>query len=247
MAEEITIKKQDLWKYSTFVLLALVVVGGFFFLTGHTIVNNTTTQDQNTGTQQALTLTESTFSDTTLYPSLGPKTAKNTVIEFSDFQCPYCGMASGLTPWIDTVKGTQYADLIDAARNVQDMAKQGKIRFVYVSMSFLGQESVYAAEAGMCANEQGKFWEMHDALFKAQTATESDGKFNKDKLEAMAKTITGIDSTKFNSCLESDKYGSSVQKIGQAASSSGVTGTPMFFVNGQQVPSSNTAIQAALA
>ncbi|MBI4116630.1 thioredoxin domain-containing protein [Candidatus Pacearchaeota archaeon] len=176
-----------------------------------------------------------------LYPSLGPQDAETTVIEFSDFQCPFCAMASGLPLWISQYQ-SQYGDLLGAAKKVQDLAEQGKLKFVYVSMSFLGQESVYAAEAGLCANEQGKFWEMHDAIFTAQTQGENNGKFNKDKLEIIANSVSGIDKAKFKTCLESDKELSDVQKIAQESGSI-VQGTPMFFVNGKQVQASWSAIE----
>ncbi len=176
-----------------------------------------------------------------LYPSLGPNDAETTVIEFSDFQCPFCAMASGLPSWISQYQ-SQYNDLIGVAKKVQDLAKQGEIRFVYVSMSFLGQESIYAAEAGLCANEQGKFFEMHDAIFTAHDSKENNGKYNKDKLEILANSISGLDKVKFKKCLEDDKYLSVVQQIAQE-SRSFAQGTPMFYVNGKKISSSWSEIE----
>lgn len=176
-----------------------------------------------------------------LYPSLGPSDAKNVVIEFSDFQCPFCAIASGLPSWVGTAT-SQYGDLLGAAGKVEKMAQEGKLKFVYVSMSFLGQESVYAAEAGLCANEQGKFWEMHDAIFTAQTQGENNGKYNKDNLEIIANGVSGLDQSKFKACLEGDKYLSAVQKINGEASKA-AQGTPTFYVNGKQVSASWTAIE----
>ena len=176
-----------------------------------------------------------------LYPSLGPKDAKTIVIEFSDFQCPFCAMASGLPSWTADYS-SQYGDLIGAGQKIQNLAEQGKLRIVYVSMSFLGKESVYAAEAGLCANEQGKFFEMHDAIFAAHDSKENNGKYNKDKLEILAKKISGLDNAKFNTCLEEDKYLSAVQQIAQE-SSKFAQGTPTFYVNGKQISASWTAIE----
>ena len=181
------------------------------------------------------------LNDNSLYPSLGPKDATITVIEFSDFQCPFCAIASGLPSWISTA-AAQYGDLLGAAQKIQNLAEQGKLKFVYVSMSFLGKESVYAAEAGLCANEQGKFFEMHDAIFAAHDSKENNGKYNKDKLEILAKGISGIDSVKFKTCLEEDKYLSAVQQIAQE-SSKFAQGTPTFYGNGKQVSASWTAIE----
>ena len=182
-----------------------------------------------------------------MYPSLGPDNAKDVVIEFSDFQCPFCGMASGLPSWTSQYVTSQYADLIGSGQKVEQLAQEGKLRFIYVSMSFLGQGSVDAAQAGFCANEQGKFWEMHDAIFGEQVPPAQEGtQFTKTQLKDIAKGISGIDSSKFNGCLDNDKYLSSVQKSAQGASNAGVTGTPTFVVNGNKVSSSWSAIQSAI-
>ncbi len=248
MSEEITIKKQDLWKYSTFALVAIIIIGGFIVFTGNSSGNATNGNAGTSGNSGGATISMNVFtSDSSLYPSLGPEDAKYTVLEFSDFQCPYCTMASGLPSWVSQYQ-SQYGDLIGAAGNLQEMAQQGKIRFIYVSMSFLGAESIYAAEAGLCANEQEKFWEMHDAIFKASTgASENDGKYSKANLKTIASKISGLDATKFNDCLDKGKYTSSVQKIGQTANAAGVQGTPTFIVNGQKVASSWNAIQSAIS
>jgi protein-disulfide isomerase len=203
------------------------------------------TSSASTGTGNVAPADVSAFTeDPALYPSLGPDNAQNVVIEFSDFQCPFCALASGLPSWVSQYQ-SQYSDLIGAAQKIENLAKQGKVKFIYVSMSFLGQESVYAAEAGLCANEQGKFWEMHDALFTAQTEGENTGKFNKDKLEIIASGISGLNQAQFKTCLEGDKYLSDVQIISSEAGSI-ASGTPTFYVNGQQVSASWTALQSAL-
>ncbi len=112
-------------------------------------------------------------------------------------------------------------------------------------MSFLGQESVYAAQAGLCANQQGKFFEMDDAIYAAQTQGENSGKFNKDKLEIIAQGISGLDQAKFKTCLENDKTLSLVQQSASLTSQF-ASGTPTFYVNNQQVSASWTAIQSAI-
>mgnify|MGYP001613226282 FL=1 len=153
-------------------------------------------------------------------------------------------MASGLPSWTEQYQ-SQYGDLIGSAGKIQQMAEDGKLRFVYVSMSFLGQESVYAAEAGLCANEQGKFWEMHDAIFTAHNSKENNGQFSKDNLKKLAQSISGLDSKKLNDCLDNNKYLSTVQKISSEASTA-ASGTPTFYINGQQVSASWTQLSAAL-
>ena len=177
--------------------------------------------------------------------SLGPEDAEITVTEFSDFQCPYCAMASGLPSWVDKYQ-SQYGDLIGSAQKLQDLASQGKIKFVYVPMSFLGSESTYSAQAALCADKQGKFWEMHDAIFTAQTEGENTGKYNKPELKIIALGILGMDSVKFNNCLDTDETLSEAQAINQASNGAGVSGTPAFFVNGKSVQSSWTALSGVI-
>lgn len=239
MSENITMKKSDLWRYATFVLLAVVVIGAIIIFSGGSngnAVNNTATGKVSL---------DAFLSNSVIYPSLGPEDAENVVIEFSDFQCPFCAMASGLPSWAEDYKA-QYGALIGSAQTVQEMAANGELRFVYVPWSFLGQESIYAAEAALCANEQGRFWEMHDAIFTAHDSHENNGKYNKDELKTIAEGISGIDTAKFNDCLENDNYLASLQKIDADVRAAGVTGTPTFFVNGQKVAASSAAIQAAL-
>ncbi len=83
-----------------------------------------------------------------------------------------------------------------------------------------------AAEAAECANEQGKFWDYHDKLFSNQRAIQDEN------LKQYAVDI-GLDTDRFNSCFESNKYRSTIQKTMKIGSAAGVTGTPAFFVNGR--------------
>jgi len=242
MSDKIEIKKDTFFKGTIAVLGILLIIsiftGGFGFGAnaggGNAVVNDN-------GGNAAQPVSMKVLEDTSLYPALGPSDAKATVVEFIDFQCPFCGMASGLVPWIEQAKG-QYGSLVDSAKNAKELAQQGKVRYVVVAMSFLGQESVYAAQAGLCANKQGKFFEMEDLIYSAQTQGENTGKFNKDKLEIIVK---GLDQTKFKNCLENDETLGDVQKIASTASQF-AQGTPTFYVNGQKVSASWSAIQSAI-
>jgi len=257
MSEDLTIKikKENVWKYSTFILAAIVIVGIIWMVVGSNnapAANNANNNNANAANNQqaqgntaAKTLDVSLFSDTTLYPALGPKTAKTTVVEFADFQCPYCALAAGLANWTAPL-ASKYGDFVGVASNAETAAEQNKIRFIYVPMAFLGTESTYAAEAALCANQQGKFWEMHDAIFTAHDSQENNGKFNKDKLEIIAKSVSGLDQTKFKTCLESDATLSDVQTLTQAANAQGISATPTFFMNGQQINPSWATIQAQI-
>ena len=115
---------------------------------------------------------------------------------------------------------------------VKDYVDTGKVRWIFRNFAFLSQDSLNAAEAVYCANEQDKFWLLESALYKSQ-GQESSGTFSKDQLKKLAKD-TGLDAAAFNSCLDSGKYGVQVTKDNQYAQSQGVRGTPTFFINGKQ-------------
>jgi protein-disulfide isomerase len=140
-------------------------------------------------------------------PARGPNDAKVTLVEFSDFQCPYCGKAH------DTVEQV-----------MQSYA--GKVRLVFRNFPLdFHKNAEKAAEAAMCANEQGKFWEYHDVLFKNQQTLEVP------QLKDHAKEV-GLDGTNFSACLDSGKYKKSVDEDMAAGQKVGVSGTPAFFING---------------
>jgi protein-disulfide isomerase len=138
----------------------------------------------------------------------GPATAPVTIVEFSDFQCPFC---SRVNPTIKQVQD-KYGDKV-------------RIVFRQFPLSF-HQQAAKAAEASLCANDQNKFWELHDAMFADQQA------LGVDQLKAKAASL-GVNAEQFNQCLDSGKHAAAIQadlKDGQAA---GVSGTPALFVNGR--------------
>lgn len=243
----ITIKKDALWRYSTFLLLLVVVIGAFFMFRGNDGTGNNNGGNANGNTVVDL---DPFLQNTQLYPSLGPEDADNVVIEFSDFQCPYCTMASGVPAWTADY-ANQYADLIGSAKEMKELAAAGEIRFIYVPMSFLDdrsteKESDWAVEAGYCAGDQGKFWEMHDAIWAASTGpSEHDGKYSVENLKKIAAKVSGLNTGDFNECLESHKYASAVQAAAAQASTA-ASGTPTFYVNGKKVSASKTALRAAI-
>jgi protein-disulfide isomerase len=109
----------------------------------------------------------------------------------------------------------------------------GKVKFVYLHAAFLGQESVWAAQASECAADQGKFWAYHDLLFSRQ-AGENQGAFTKDKLLVLAQELK-LDMAQFGPCLTNDQTLDRVKGDTQAGQQVGVRGTPTFFVNGRAV------------
>ncbi|MBI2097042.1 MAG: DsbA family protein [Candidatus Sungbacteria bacterium] len=150
-------------------------------------------------------------------PSLGNPEAPVVVVEFSDFQCPFCG---------------RFFQIVEP-RLINDYVKTGKVRFVYRDFAFLGPESTWAAAAANCANEQGKFWEYHNYLFEHQNG-ENQGAFSQNNLKIFAKTLD-LETAKFNSCLDSGKYESEIAKDAADGRAIGVSATPTTFVNGVQV------------
>jgi protein-disulfide isomerase len=140
-------------------------------------------------------------------PAKGPAGAPVTIIEFSDFQCPFCGR-------VETTLKT-----------VLDKYKD-KVRFVYRDFPLsIHPLAPKAAEAAECAHDQGKFWEFHDALYADQS------KLSVPDMEATAAGL-GLNADKFKSCLESGKFASEVSKDVDDANKAGVSSTPSFFING---------------
>ncbi len=145
-------------------------------------------------------------------PALGKKDAKVTVIEFADFQCPFCERF-----------------FKDAGAGIKkDYVDTGKVKFIFRHYAFLGQESTWAAQASECANEQEKFWEYHDYLYAHQSG-ENQGTFSDTNLKSFAKNL-GLDTTDFNKCLDENKYAQAVADSKTEGGKAGVTGTPKGFI-----------------
>jgi protein-disulfide isomerase len=143
------------------------------------------------------------------FPSRGPADAPIVIVEFSDFECPYCiKWFSETWPQIQS----KYGD---------------KVRLVYRDFPLYGVHSSAepSALAANCANEQGKFWQYHDALFSGKYA------LSRASFEAIAADL-GMDPTKFNACLDTQKFKTSIDSDVQFASNLGIQSTPTFFING---------------
>lgn len=145
----------------------------------------------------------------------GNPDARVSIVEFADFQCPFCGRHHQLV----------------APTILQEYVDKGKAKYVYKHLAFLGPESVYAAVASECAGNQGKFWEYHDYLFEHQQG-ENEGAFTKDKLLAFGETMN-LDMTQFEKCLTNDETVARVRADTEEAQKFGVSSTPTFFVNGK--------------
>jgi protein-disulfide isomerase len=149
------------------------------------------------------------------FPIQGSKDAKVTLIEFADFRCPYCEQFFSQTePQI-----------------VQNYVNTGKVKFAFRNYAFLGPASTVAADAVECANDQGKFWEFYNYLYKNQPDESDTSMYNTDTLTKAAVSL-GVDGAKFKACLDGKTDDSKVQQDLADGEKAGVTGTPAFFVNG---------------
>jgi len=148
---------------------------------------------------------------------LGDPKAPVTIVEFADFQCPFCGR------FFQTVQ----------VPLVEQYIKAGKARFVYRHFAFLGPESEDAALAAECAREQDKFWDYHDYLFGHQQG-ENEGAFSKPNLKQFARAV-GLDGARFDACLDQGRYLNTVRADTAAGKSYGVNGTPATFINGRLI------------
>jgi protein-disulfide isomerase len=140
-------------------------------------------------------------------PYLGPEDAPITIVEFSDFNCGYC------RKWyVETLQ-----PLLDAYPD--------QIRFVYRDFPLLAESSVTAAYAAQCANEQGAFWDFHDALFTRQEPM---------NLETYLLYVEefDLDADEFEECYESERTSTEVENDARFAAGLGIRGTPTFFING---------------
>ncbi len=151
-------------------------------------------------------------------PMLGKSDAKVTIIEFADFRCPFCEKF-----FTDT-----------ESQIIKDYVNTGKAKFAFRHFAFLGPASVVAANAAECANEQGKFWEFHNYLYKNQPSESDTSLYVTDKLTNIAGAL-GINTSQFQSCLDGKKYDKNVSADLADGQKAGVTGTPTVFVNGISV------------
>ena len=115
---------------------------------------------------------------------------------------------------------------------LQDFVSTGQVLFEYRDYAFLGEESREASEAALCANDQGLFWKMHDALYHNQGG-EHNGAFARSRLDRIAATISDLDIDEWGQCMDDDTYKDAVEDATEAAAASGVQGTPSFIVDGE--------------
>jgi len=153
--------------------------------------------------------------------TIGNPNAKVKIEVFADFQCPAC-------------KG--YSETTEKKLLASSYVSNGQVYYIFRHWPFLDRdyatkESHQAANASMCALEQGRFWDYHAILFTNQGVVENGGSFNNKRLQAFAESL-GLDMTAFNSCFNNNKYSSDIEADYQMGVTAGINSTPSFLING---------------
>jgi len=205
--------KRDFWKYAVYGVALIVIMGAFISFS----------RDQ--GAPTGVVVEDGEFKigvDDDDF--LGPADAEIVVIEFSDFECTYCGAAAGTNDQLISRFREQDPSWTAAVPELKRLAEEGKIKFVFRDYP-LGSHRMAqkASEAAECAGEQGKFWEYHDILFENQKDLDVNS------LKGYAQRI-GLDVGEFNKCLDSGEMVGEVRDDMREGQAAGVRGTPAFFI-----------------
>ncbi|TBR08530.1 MAG: DsbA family protein [Candidatus Nitrosotenuis sp.] len=148
----------------------------------------------------------------------GSESARLNLVEFGDYQCPFCEKFFKET---EPILAKEYIDA-------------GKVKFYFLDVSIVGPDSIILAQASWCANDQDKYYEYHDYVY-ANQGQENSGWGTPDKVKNLVKNISGIDIEKFGQCLDSKKYESRSQQLTSFANQIGLTGTPTMFVGNSEL------------
>jgi len=145
-------------------------------------------------------------------PVLGSTSAPITIVEFGDYQCEAC------YHWYHNTR----ADIID------NYIETGKVNLVFMDLPFLGRDSITAAQATYCADDQGKYWEYHETLYNFQEAIDN-GWASKDRLVSFAFNLD-MNMDEFNDCMDSSKYAKRVKANYDESQRFGAEATPTFLI-----------------
>ena len=154
--------------------------------------------------------------------TIGDTNAKVEVQVYEDFQCPNC------KTYADSIE----KQLVDSSYITDGQAYYVFMQFPFLDSNSITKESHQAANASMCAMEQGRFWDYHDILFANQGAVENGGAYNNKRLQAFAESL-GLNMDEFNQCFNADKYATEIEADYQEGIAAGVKGPPTVIVNGQ--------------
>ena len=147
-------------------------------------------------------------------PILGDPNAPITLVEFGDYQCYFCNQ------FFHTTEDNLFKNYVET----------GKVKVIFKDFTIIGADSVTAAHAAHCADDQGKFWDYHDALYDHWTR-ENNGWASSENLLQFAREV-GLDIDEFSNCMLDSKHTSIIANSNQDAKDLGLTGTPAFFIIG---------------
>jgi len=147
-------------------------------------------------------------------PILGDPNAPITLVEFGDYQCYFCNQ------FFHTTEDNLFKNYVET----------GKVKVIFKDFTIIGADSVTAAHAAHCADDQGKFWDYHDALYDHWTG-ENNGWASSENLLQFAREV-GLDIDEFSNCMLDSKHTSIIANSNQDAKDLGLTGTPAFFIIG---------------
>ncbi len=220
--------KEDPWKIATMLLagifIGIVLTQGYDLLEGKISGDDDKVQDirgnqnQQNDIAQNPPTNEPIDVDLDDDAVLGEKDAPVTIVEFSDFQCPFC---SRFFNDAYTEIKSKYIDT-------------GKVKFVYRDFPLGGHaQAAIAAQAAECAGDQDAYWSMHDMLF-SKTTEWSGQETASDTFKAYASDL-GLETADFNKCLDEGQYATEVSDDMTYGRSIGVSGTPTFYINGKKI------------
>ena len=201
-------------------IAAAIIIGALFVINGPISDSGFKTEDiKEADTEQILqeqvpSQVQMSIFSSNASPILGDPNAPITIVEFGDYQCFYCNKF-----------------FHDTESQIHDnYIKTGKAKLIFKDFTIIGQDSVIAAHAAHCADEQGKFWEYHDVLYQNWNG-ENNGWASAQNQLKFAQDV-GLDQTAFTECMASEKYLQKIQSSSEDAKTLGLTGTPAFFVIG---------------
>jgi protein-disulfide isomerase len=242
----------DQLKSTNRILIAVLVIASFFLgsltnkiatiektvpITQATDAQKTTAAPQQPQAAVTIATIKALFNNKNIV--LGDKNSKNLFVEVSDPSCPYCSVASGQNPELNKQVGSQFIMVADGGTYVppipemRKLVDQGRAAMVYIYFPGHGNGEM-GTKALYCADEQGKFWEVHDKLMSSDgyNLLNNEVKNDKTKSQQLADFLSGVfDSTAMKSCLDSGKYDAKITKDTALARTLGVNGTPGFFIN----------------
>ncbi|MCH7967320.1 MAG: DsbA family protein [Thaumarchaeota archaeon] len=148
-------------------------------------------------------------------PILGSPSAPVTIVEFGDYQCPFC----------------QKWNIQTKPAIVKNFIETGKANLIFVDLAIIGPDSIKAHAGSYCADEQGLYWKYHDYVY-ANQGHENDGWANSQNLKLLVSGIDGMDTDSFAQCLDSGKYEQRVKDNKKIATNAGARSTPSFVIVG---------------